>query len=347
MADHATSPVTLAGDERITLAHGEGGRAMRRLIERVILPTFDSAELRTLGDAACLSLPAPRLAISTDSYVVSPLFFPGGDIGALAVNGTVNDLAVAGARPRWITVGLIVEEGFPLATLSRILESIARAAANVDVTVVAGDTKVVPHGMADQLFVNTTGVGELVPPVPPGPARLQAGDAILVSGPIGRHGVAVLTAREGLGFDPPPRSDCAPLFAAVEALRQADVPVRAMRDATRGGLAAVLHEWADPCGLTMAVDEGRLPVTDDVRGVCELLGLDPLHVASEGTMVIAVPKDAAEEAVAALRSVSVSAAAARIGSVIPRRLAPVLIRRALGRELPVDEPLGILLPRIC
>jgi hydrogenase expression/formation protein HypE len=334
-------------DERISLAHGEGGRLMRRLIESVIVPAFDNATLQTLGDAACLTLRTKRIAMSTDSYVVSPLFFPGGDIGTLAVNGTVNDLAVAGARPRWISLALIIEEGLPTATLSRVVQSIAQTAAAANVSVVAGDTKVVPKGAADQLFINTTGVGELLSPKVPGPASLEVGDAILVSGPIGRHGVAVLAAREGLRFDPSPQSDCAPLLAAVEALRSNGVPMRAMRDATRGGVAAVLHEWAECCGLTMTIEESHLPITDDVRGVCELLGLDALHVACEGAMVVAVPDEAGEAAIAALRSVGVSAGAQRIGVVAKRRLAPVLIRRVLGREIPIDEPIGALLPRIC
>lgn len=334
-------------DERITLAHGEGGRLMRRLIESVIVPAFDNATLQTLGDAACLSLPTKRIAMSTDSYVVSPLFFPGGDIGTLAVNGTVNDLAVAGARPRWLTLAFIIEEGLRVELLSRVLNSIARTAAAAEVAVVAGDTKVVPRGAADQLFINTTAIGELLSPELPGPAKLEVGDAILVSGPIGRHGVAVLAAREGLRFDPPPQSDCAPLFSAVEAMRSAGVPMRAVRDATRGGVAAVLHEWAECCGFTIAIEESHLPITDDVRGVCELLGIDPLHVACEGAMVIAVPDEAGEAAIAALRSVGVTAGARRIGVVAKRRLAPVLIRRVLGRELPVDDPIGALLPRIC
>jgi hydrogenase expression/formation protein HypE len=186
-----------------------------------------------------------------------------------------------------------------------------------------------------------------VSPELPGPTQLKVGDAILVSGPIGRHGVAVLAAREGLSFDPPPHSDCESLIAAVEAMRSAGVPILAMRDATRGGVAAVLHEWAESCGLTLAIEERCLPITDDVRGVCELLGLDPLHVACEGAMVIAVPDDSVEAAIAALRTTGVSKGAQRIGVIVPRRLAPVLIRRALGREVPIDEPLGALLPRIC
>jgi hydrogenase expression/formation protein HypE len=320
---------------------------MRQLIESLILPEFASANVQSLGDAASVSLPTSRLAMSTDSYVVTPLFFPGGDIGMLAVNGTVNDLAVAGARPRWLSLGLIIEEGLPFETLTRVVQSIARTAIAAEVSIVTGDTKVVPKGAADQLFVITTGIGELASPELPGPAKLEVGDAIFVSGPIGRHGVAVLAAREGLEFDPPPSSDCAALVAAVEKLRESGVPIRAMRDATRGGVAAVLHEWARSCELTMVIEERLLPITGEVRGVCELLGLDPLHVACEGAMVIAVPDEAAGPAIAALRTVNVSQNAQRIGVVTSRRLSPVVIRRALEREMPIDEPLGALLPRIC
>ena len=244
-------PVTgPAATERILLAHGEGGRLMRQLIRRQIVPVFDNEFLRLAGDAAMLPAVRCPLAVTTDSFVVSPLFFPGGDIGSLAVYGTVNDLAVAGARPRWITLALILEEGLEIAVLERILASIAVAAKRVGVLVVAGDTKVVPRGAADQLFINTTGIGEVVATTPAGPLALEVGDELIVTGPIGRHGMAVMAAREGIEFDPPPRSDSAPLVDAVIAIQQSTVPVRALRDATRGGLGAVLHEWAEASGKT-------------------------------------------------------------------------------------------------
>ena len=285
--------------------------------------------------------------MTTDSFVVAPLFFPGGDIGSLAVYGTVNDLAVAGAIPQWITLALIIEEGLPVDRLQRVIDSIAAAVRRVGVQVVTGDTKVVPRGAADQLFVNTAGVGLLASPIPPGPAALQEGDQILVSGPIGRHGMAVMACREGLQFEPPPTSDCAPLVDAVAALRHAKIPVRAMRDATRGGLGAVMHEWAESSGKTLALEETQIPLNEEVRGACELLGLDPVHVANEGTMVLAVPQDRTEEALSALRSVPESAGAVRVGEVRQQRLAPVVVRRALGQELALDEPVGAPLPRIC
>lgn len=333
--------------ERVLLAHGEGGRLSRSLVERVILPRLTNDMLAPLGDAALLPIAHGRLAFTTDSFVVSPLFFPGGDIGRLAVFGTANDLAMAGARPRWLSLSLILEEGLPRETLERVLDSAAAAAREAGVQVVAGDTKVVPRGAADGLFVNTAGIGELEAPAPPGPGTLVPGDELLVSGPLGQHGIAVLAAREGLGFEPPPHSDCAALYPAVAALRGAGVPVRALRDATRGGLAGVLHEWADASGHTLLIEENRLPASSVVRGACELLGLDPLHVASEGMFVIAVPAGASELAIAALRTTSVAAQASAVGVIVARLAAPVVVQRALGVAQPLDDPLGSPLPRIC
>jgi hydrogenase expression/formation protein HypE len=333
--------------ERILLAHGEGGRLSRRLIRERIVSRFGNRMLAPLGDAACLPRIAGVPAFTTDSFVVTPLFFPGGDIGSLAVFGTANDLAVIGARPRWLALSLILEEGLSLGTLDRVLDSIASAARSIDVEIVTGDTKVVPRGAADQLFIGTTGLGELIDPAPPGPQAIEIGDVLLVSGPIGRHGIAVLAARDDLGLEPPPRSDCGPLIGSVEALRSNGITCRALRDATRGGVAAVLHEWAAVCHLTFEIDEARLPVTDDVRGACELLGLDPLFVACEGTMVIAVEHGLAEQTLSALRQRPESAGASVIGWVTPGGIAPVVVRRMLGRLQPLDEPAGAPLPRIC
>jgi hydrogenase expression/formation protein HypE len=340
-------PVPTVGDgDRVTLGHGDGGRLTRRLIRERILPRLGNLYLLDLADAATLPRPAGSLAFTTDSYVVTPLFFPGGDIGSLAVNGTINDLAVSGARPLWLSLGLILEEGLPFATLDRVLQSVADAARAADVLVVTGDTKVVPRGAADGLFLTASGIGEQVDALP-GPRALEPGDEIFVSGPIGRHGVAVLAAREGLAFDPAPESDTAPLFEAVSALRAAGVPVRAMRDATRGGLAAVLHEWAEASGRTLAIVEGRLPVTPEVRGVCELLGLDPVYIACEGVMAVAVPAAFGHKALEVLQKVPQAAQASRIGAVRTKTITPVLISRGLGREQPLDEPVAAALPRIC
>lgn len=342
-----TCPVPDDGGNRVLLAHGEGGALMRRLLAEYILPGLGHDPRMTLDDAAVMPQIDGQLVISTDAFVVSPLFFPGGDIGTLAVYGTVNDLAVRGAQPLWLTLALVLEEGLPLATLDRVVKSIAAAARRCGVTVVAGDTKVVPRGAADGLFITTTGIGSLLEPAPTGPATIDVGDALLVSGPIARHGIAVLTAREEMGFNPPPMSDSGPLLDLITSLRVAGIRPRAMRDATRGGVTAVLHEWARDCGKTLVIDEPSVPLTGDVRGVCELLGLDPLCVANEGTMVVAVVRDNAERALSALRAVDGGERAARIGEVRQAGVLPVIVRRALGREQPLIEPSGAPLPRIC
>lgn len=340
---HCPIPVDGSADV-VTLAHGEGGRLMRQLIRDTIVANVG---VNASDDAARLPSSGKPLAVSTDSFVVSPLFFPGGDIGSLAINGTVNDLAVAGARCRWISLSLIIEEGLKIAELGRVLESLARSAAAVGVEIVTGDTKVVPRGAADRLFINTTGVGEMFQAELPGPSQLQPGDQIIVTGPIGRHGMAVMCRREELQFDPEPISDCAPLIESVAALIEAGVPVRAMRDATRGGVAAVLHEWAEASNQSLLVEEGLVPVDPATRGACEVLGLDPLNVANEGTMVVAVAESAVDEALDALRGVKVSSIAMRIGEVRTPQFSPVMVRRALDTELPLDEPAGAPLPRIC
>jgi len=263
------------------------------------------------------------------------------------VYGTANDLAVAGAVPKWISLSLIIEEGLPVAVLTRVLTSVAQAAEQTGVHVVTGDTKVVPRGAADRLFINTSGVGELRDPPPPGPAALRPGDALIVTGPIGQHGMAVMASREGLQFDPAPTSDSGPLVRSVAALAANNVTIRAMRDATRGGVAAVLHEWSEASGYTMAVEESRIPVSLEVRGACEVLGLDPLHVANEGTMVVGVPAGEVAAALSALGNVAESARSVSIGEVVESTVAAVVVRRALGRLMPLDEPLGAPLPRIC
>jgi hydrogenase expression/formation protein HypE len=355
MSDDLSSrcPIGSRGDaDTITLAHGEGGRLMRKLLQDRVLPIL-GIDLRDQGDAAMIATGGESVAFTTDCYVVSPLFFPGGDIGKLAVLGTANDLAVSGARPLWISLGMIIEEGLPWSVLERVLRGVADAARQADVRVVTGDTKVVPRGAADQIYLCTSGIGQRFAPSPEwpggpvGPGGLQVGDELIVTGPIGRHGVAVMSARESFGFLPEPTSDCASLVPAVEAMYVAKIVPRAMRDATRGGVAAVLHEWAAASGLAMAIEESELPVTDEVAGVCELLGLDPLHVANEGTMVVAVPGGTADAFVRCLRTTEVAAGAKRIGEVAVRDGSPVVVRRALGRAQPLDEPLGAPLPRIC
>lgn len=347
-------PVSISDDaDRILLAHGEGGRLMRRLIEERIIPRVSQESGSEVGDAAILPSIDGPLALTTDSFVVSPLFFPGGDIGRLAVFGTVNDLAVAGAEPLWISLGLIIEEGLPMVVLEWILDSIATAAREADVKVVAGDTKVVPRDAADGLFINTSGVGRVSQCAPVGPTSIEVGDRLIVTGPVGRHGIAILAAREQLGFVPPPETDCASLIEPSRLLmsrgpqNHGEPLVRAMRDATRGGVTAVLHEWAQACGHTLTIDEQAVPVSAEVRGAAELLGLDPLYIANEGTMLVAVKPEHASEVFSCLRETEIAREAAVIGEVCERKLAPVTVRRSLGNEQPLDEPSGAMLPRIC
>ncbi len=335
--------------ERVLLAHGEGGRLMRRLIrERIVRIMGDGGVLHELEDAARLPLLNRAPVLTTDGFVVTPLFFPGGDIGQLAVYGTVNDLAVSGSLPRYLALGLIIEEGLPLSVLDRVLISIAQAASATSCSVVTGDTKVVPRGAVDGLFIHMTGLGELIEPAPPGPRALAPGDQLLVSGPVGQHGIAVLCARENLGIWPIPSSDLTPLARVCGELQlRLQSRLRAMRDATRGGVAAVLHEWADQSGQTLLVFEESIPVLPAVRGVCELLGLDPIHVANEGTMLVAVSAEATDAALEILRAFPETAQARRIGEVVTRDTVPVIVQPALGSPRPLEDPSGSPLPRIC
>lgn len=332
--------------ECITLAYGEGGRLTRKLIAERLLTRFGNPALSALGDAAVLA-PTGRIAFSTDSYTVSPLFFPGGDIGRLAVCGTVNDLAVSGATPRWLSLALMIEEGLAWADLDRVLESIQAASDSANVQIVTGDTKVVPRGAVDRLFITTTGIGEFLHEPPPGPTTLQVGDVIVVSGPIGLHGAAVLCAREELGFEPAPQSDCANLAPSLLALPSAGLSPRCARDATRGGVAAVLHEWCAASGLGIDIDERDLPENPAVSAVCELLGLNPLFLACEGTFVAAWPESRVDAGLAILRRHSLTERAAVIGRVTAARRIPVCVMSAAGRLVPLDEPAGSPLPRIC
>lgn len=331
--------------EVVRLAHGGGGRLQAKLLDEVILPALDTPA-RGAPDAAVLEAPGGRLALTTDSFVVRPLFFPGGDIGRLAVHGTVNDLAMAGARPLWLTLGLILEEGLPLDDLRRILASVRAAADECGVRVVAGDTKVVEAGHGDGAYLNTSGVGVVPAGVQIEPAAIRPGDVLLASGDLGRHGVAILAAREHLGLDPPIPSDSAPVAGAVAALVEAGVPVHALRDPTRGGTVTALQELAEASGCRLVLDDAAIPVRDDVRGACEILGLDPLHSACEGRFIAAVPAHAAERALAVLHSERGTAAAVAIGRAEAGE--PVVIRRlATGVERRVILPAGEQLPRIC
>ncbi|MFN7950735.1 MAG: hydrogenase expression/formation protein HypE [bacterium] len=329
------------------MAHGGGGRLMHQLIEQIFVRGFGAEAMGPRHDGATLALGSPRVVLTTDSYVVRPLFFPGGDIGTLAVNGTVNDLAMCGARPRALSVGFILEEGLPMETLWRIVQSMAAAARATGVAVVTGDTKVVDRGKADGLYVNTAGIGVPVTELAIEPSSVRPGDAILVSGDVGRHGMAIMAVREGLAFESEIESDCAPLAAPVLALLEAGVEVHCLRDPTRGGLASTLVEIARDARLHLHVDERAIAVREDVRAACEILGLDPLYVANEGRFVAIVAPADAERALAILRAHPVSVGAARIGSVEADPAALVTLTSAIGSNRVVDMLSGEQLPRIC
>jgi hydrogenase expression/formation protein HypE len=343
-------------DNVILLAHGSGGRLSHDLVEKLFVRYFDNPTLLQLDDAAVLDPSMSfaqaqdlRLALSTDSYVVSPLFFPGGDIGKLAVCGTVNDVSMSGARPLWLSAGFIIEEGLPLNDLERVVASMADTAQHAGVQIVAGDTKVVDRGSADRLFINTTGVGLVPAGVEIAGDRAQAGDVVLLSGTIGDHGMTIMTQREGLEFDSPLASDCAPLndlVAHMLAGRQAGM-IHCLRDPTRGGLATTLNELAERSTVGIEIEETAIPVLEAVRGACELLGLDPLYVANEGKLVAIVAPEAAEATLEALRAHEYGRDAAIIGRVSDEHPGRVVLRTALGARRIVDMLVGEQLPRIC
>ena len=334
-------------EERITLSHGSGGKATHTLIEAVFLEAFGNPALNPLEDAARLRVGDARLALTTDSYVVSPLFFPGGDIGDLAVNGTVNDLAVSGATPLYLTCGFILEEGFPIADLTRIVASMRAAADRAGVMIVTGDTKVVQRGKADGCYLNTAGIGVVEGSTEFGVSACRPGDAILVSGPIGEHGVTIMLARGELDIEADLVSDTAPLNGLVAELLATCGGVHAMRDATRGGVATILNEIAADAQVSVIVDENAIPVRAEVRGACELLGIDPLYVACEGRMVVVVSSDQVDAALAALRAHPLGAEAAVIGRVSADQPGMVLLNTAFGGTRIVDLLVGDPLPRIC
>jgi hydrogenase expression/formation protein HypE len=334
-------------DDLVTLAHGAGGKATRALVEGLFLAELDNPLLAPLSDSALLELNGSRLAFTTDSYVVKPIFFPGGDIGELAVNGTVNDLAVAGARPLALSAGFVIEEGFAITDLRRIVASMARAAAAVGVPVATGDTKVVERGKADGLYVTTAGIGLVSAGFELGPERVRPGDRVLVSGTIGDHGMAVMVARGELQLEVDLESDTASVHELVDALRELGAAVRWLRDPTRGGLATALNELADQAGLAICLSETSLPVRPAVVGTCEILGIDPLYVASEGRLVAVVAADEADAALAALRSHPLGADAALIGDVRAEPEGLVLLETGFGGRRIVDVLVGDPLPRIC
>jgi hydrogenase expression/formation protein HypE len=332
---------------RIDLTHGGGGRAMAQLVDELFVAAFDNEALNRRNDQAAFAVPGGRMVMTTDGYVISPLFFPGGDIGSLAVHGTVNDVAMAGARPLYLSAGFIIEEGFPLADLKRIVESMARASKDAGVPVVTGDTKVVEKGKGDGIFITTAGIGMVPPGVDISGDRAAPGDAILVSGSMGDHGVAVMSQRESLGFESDIVSDSAALHTLVAAMVAAVPGIHVLRDPTRGGLAATLNEIAGQSGVGMMIRESWVPVIPAVRGACELLGLDPLYVANEGKLICICRAEDAEALLAVMRAHPLGRAAARIGEcrADPHRF--VQMETAMGGIRVVDWLAGEQLPRIC
>ncbi len=335
-------------NERIQLGHGSGGRMMNELIHDLFRRRFSNPQLNALDDGAILPEPGGRLAFATDSFVVDPLFFPGGNIGDLAVNGTINDLCMCGSRPLWLSAGFIIEEGLACSDLEIIVGAMAAAAAAAQVRIVTGDTKVVERGKADRLFINTSGIGVISHNPAPGSCRIEPGDRLILSGTLGDHGIAVLSQRSHLGFSTPLQSDTAPLHELTARLLEAcGGGVHAMRDPTRGGLAALCNEFARSAGVEIRLDETALPVRPEVAAACELLGLDPLYIANEGKLVAAVAADAAERALEALKSHPLGREAAVIGEVRKGEAGLVAMRTILGGWRVVDLPAGELLPRIC
>ena len=330
--------------DKILLGHGSGGKLMHALIQEHFSPAFGNSGA---GDSAVIDVPGTRLAYTTDSYVVSPLFFPGGNIGDLAVCGTVNDLSVAGAVPLYLTAGFIIEEGFPLSDLKKIIASMAAAAKQAGITIVAGDTKVVNRGKADGVFINTSGIGSLVDGISISPANMREGDAVIISGELGNHGVAILAERNGLTFDPPIKSDTRSLNSLVKAMYHASDRIRFMRDPTRGGLATTLKEAALESGLCIRVREQTLPIPPPVKGACSLLGLDPLYVANEGILVAVVDPGVSERIVSAMRDHEHGRASALIGTVDRSAPGMVLLETAAGGSRIIDMLQGEMLPRIC
>ena len=341
-------PLPLADYPAIVMGHGGGGKLGNELVEHLFLPAFRNPELENLGDAAVLNLASGKLAMSTDSFVVQPLFFPGGSIGELAVNGTVNDLSVSGADPKFLSASFILEEGFPLAQLAAIVHAMARAAAIAGVKIVTGDTKVVERGHGDGCYVNTAGVGLLRGGISVGPNRAQPGDAVIVSGTIGDHGMAIMSVREGLEFESQIRSDCAALNGMIAAVLDAEgVAVHAMRDPTRGGLASTLNEIAQASNVGIAIDETRMPIRPEVQSACELLGLDPVYVANEGKAVFFVAPEAADRVLDLLRIHPLGCDAARIGTVTTVHKRMLVARTAMGANRVIPTQIGEQLPRIC
>ena len=339
-------PLPVTQHKTIVLGHGSGGRLTAQLVRDVFLPAFDNPALRKLDDQAVLDVAPGRIALTTDSYVVTPLFFPGGDIGCLAVNGTVNDLAMSGARPLYLTAAFIIEEGLPLEDLQRVTQSMSEAAAEAGVAIVTGDTKVVNRGCADKLFITTAGVGLVPDGISISASNARAGDVVIVSGPIGDHGITIWSTREGIDFAGSLRSDTAPLNALVEGMIGAG-DVHVLRDPTRGGLGTSLCEIAASSSMGIELEANAVPVREEVKAACEILGMDPLFVANEGRLVAMVAESSAERVIQAMRRVPQGRDACRVGRVVAEHAGMVLVKTEVGGSRILDVPFSEQLPRIC
>jgi hydrogenase expression/formation protein HypE len=342
-----TCPTPLRAKDKIVLGHGSGGKLSAELVRDIFLPAFQNSALSRMDDQAVVRIDSERVAVTTDSFVVKPLFFPGGDIGSLAVHGTVNDLAMGGATPLFLTVGFIIEEGLPMDTLRRVVGSMRRAADQAGVQIIAGDTKVVEKGSGDGLFINTTGIGAVPAGLEFSADRARPGDKILLSGSLGDHGIAILGQREGLEFSSAIESDSAALHQLVSDMLKASCAIRCMRDPTRGGLSSTLNEIAEQSRVGMLLDERKIVIREEVRGACEMLGLDPLYVANEGKLVAIVSPEAADALLAAMRQNPLGRDAQIIGTVIADARHFVTMRTVLGTTRIVDMLAGDQLPRIC
>jgi len=348
--DGWTCPLPLRDTPHVVMGHGGGGAMSAELVEQLFLPAYGGAagaDLGDLGDSAVLPRPAGRMAFSTDSFVVKPMFFPGGNIGDLAVNGTVNDLAMCGATPLYLSTAFVLAEGTPLVDIARVARALGRAAERAGVQLVTGDTKVVDHDSGDGIYVNTAGIGVVPDGVDIGPARAREGDVVLVSGDLGLHGIAVMSVREGVDFETSVESDTAPLHELVAAMLRTGADVRVLRDPTRGGVSATTNEIARASRVGMELVERDLPVPGDVRDACGLLGLDPLQVANEGKLVAVVPADQADQVLEAMRAHPLGTGATRIGTCVADHPGVVVVRTGLGGTRVLDLPIGEQLPRIC
>src|SRR6476620_4140536 len=343
----ASCPLPITNYKQIVLAHGSGGKLSHQLIEKLVLPQFSNDLLAPLHDGAIFSLGNERLAFSTDSFVVSPIFFPGGDIGKLAVHGTVNDLAMCGARPLYLSASFILEEGLPMEDFWRVVQSMRAAADDAGVKLVTGDTKVVDRGKADKIFINTSGIGIVPNEVNIQPARATAGDKIIISGPIAVHGIAIMSVREGLEFETEIASDTAPLHQLVDALIAAGIDVHVLRDPTRGGVSSALTEIAQTANVGMLLNESTIPISEEVKGACEILGLDPLYVANEGKLLAIVAASKADRVLAAMQSHPLGREAAIIGEVTDDHPGFIMMKTRVGGKRVVDMRSGEQLPRIC